>query len=324
MQSSHMCSDQYQCRTELLSHRFRGFDSYDATVPGLRAALAGGARHVECDVRHTLDNCLVAYHDAYFQADDGSWQRVAQWRYDDLRQQIRMQKLTLINDIVAEFTKRASPQDRLHLDIKSTGKEQEIVTCAQAAGVLEQTVFVSWLAPTLMRLHALAPQVPLCFSHISLHRYPGLYVLAHLCRADRLIPRAACLMGPLTPWLSAQWSSGRLLFHSDGNPLAGSRMDNNQSDSHAHVIPHLVTGALRDVLIASKGYVCVPQLCACAALTVAYRAAGIKTAVFSANSAAAVEAITVRSLPDLIYVDAAAVFGAGCQRPALRRGHTRG
>jgi len=301
-------------RTELLSHRFRGFDSRDATVAGLRAALSAGVRHVECDIRQTLDRRLVIHHDSHFRADDGEWYGIGQWRYEDVRQQKSMRGLALLDEIVAEFRTQSAPETRLHLDVKMTGGERDIFGCVQAAGVLDKTIFVSWMAKALMNLHAMAPQVPLCFSHISLHRYPGCYWLARAMRSDWLIPRLARLIAPIDPRLSAQWRSGRVLFHDNGDPLDGADADNDDGESQSDIVPHAVTGALRDALTASKGYVCLPRLSACAELTTDYRSAAIKIAVYAAKSKIDVDTIIAQSSPDLIYVDNAALFGADAAR----------
>src|SRR6187402_2627002 len=93
-------------KKRLLSHRLRGFDDRESTCSGLERALAAGVRHVEFDVRVTRDGQLVACHDSFFKADDGSWQYVDAWDLAALRAQRAMRGLATVDEMCACFAAR--------------------------------------------------------------------------------------------------------------------------------------------------------------------------------------------------------------------------
>jgi glycerophosphoryl diester phosphodiesterase len=292
----------------LLSHRLRGFDQRESTLAGLAAALAAGALHVEFDVRETRDRVLIAFHDPFFRADDGSWQRVEDWESVALREQSTMRHVARVADLVQAFAAAAGPDARLHIDVKVAGRERELKGLLESAGVLDRTILVSWLATVLADFHALSPATRLCFSHVSFERAPWLYSVAKAVLRPTLLRLAAAALAGLAPGRSRTLRSLSCHFHDDGAAEVGATAADRDSSIYVHLVPRILSGRALGLLQETRGLVCLPRWCASRRLVERYHRLGVEVAVFSVASRAALANVLTVAAPDIIYVDDASLI----------------
>jgi glycerophosphoryl diester phosphodiesterase len=290
----------------LLSHRLRGFAPVDSTLQAMKAALAAGVRHVEFDVRMTRDGALIAFHDPFFHAIDGSWQQVEDWDLEALRRQHHMQVAT-VEEMVACFAAGKTPHSWLHIDMKVAGQADELLGILEHAGLLAQTVLVSWIPEVLQEFHARAASLPVCFSHISFARAPSFYRVARFAAPGKGLRRAAAVLGPLAPHAAALLATARVDFCDDGDPHAEVAPGDRAGCNHAHVVPQLLTGRMLGLLKATEGFAALPGWCTDRALVERYHGLGIRVAVFTARTAAALERMLATGA-DIVYVDDARLF----------------
>jgi glycerophosphoryl diester phosphodiesterase len=293
---------------DLVSHNFRGFDAKQGTLEGLRACLNAGVVHAECDVRLTKDNIPIVFHDPFFWADDGRKHSIAAWLLEDLRRQSSLKPIATLPEMAHAFAAQAGPAARLHVDVKIAGHEAQIVDCLKSAGILDRVVLVSWIGETLAALHQLAPQAPLGFSHISFDAYPGGFTLARLFGRPPLLGVASAFARPFSRRTAAELAAYRFTFPAEGNPLIPVAAADRLDKIHMHMLAHEVTGPLREAIRSSNGYVCLPRWCASSRLIAAYRRAGVRTAVYSARTAAELTTLRKTVRPDIIYVDNPRLF----------------
>jgi len=64
-------------RSQLISHRFRGFSEYENTIAGLRSALDFGVEQVEFDIRVTRCGTPLIYHDESAKTVTGELQHIS-------------------------------------------------------------------------------------------------------------------------------------------------------------------------------------------------------------------------------------------------------
>lgn len=294
-------------RRRLLSHRLRGFAEHESTLKGMHAALGAGVQHVEFDVRVTRDGTLIAYHDPYFQTDDGAWQQVDEWDLKDLHAQSRMRHVPTAADMVARFAADMTPQSFLHVDVKVVGQADTLIAILAAADVLNRTVLVSWVPAVLQEFNRQAPTLPVCFSHVSFARAPSLYGVAKQIARPGLRRIAARGLKRLSPHASAALSTARLDFADDGDPSVVMAPEDRAGRNHIHVVPGLLSGRMLSLLKATNGFACLPGWCAQRALVSQYQKLGVRVALFAAGSAAVLEQLLATDA-DIIYVDHPGLF----------------
>jgi glycerophosphoryl diester phosphodiesterase len=290
----------------LLSHRLRGFAPVESTLQAMTTALAAGVRHVEFDVRATRDGTLIAYHDPFFRAGNGSWQQIDVWDFEALRRQPHMGVAT-VADMVARFAAGRTPQSRLHIDMKVAGQADALLGILNAAGVLQQTVLVSWMPSVLQEFHVRYPSLPMCFSHISFARAPRLYWLAKGVARPQLRRAAAAAMRLFSPRVAAELATARVAFSDDGDPSIVLAPEDRAGRNHAHVIPHLLAGRMLGLLQATQGYALLPGWCLDRAVVERYHGLGVGVAVFAATNAATLQRMLATGA-NIVYIDDARLF----------------
>ncbi|NOT70783.1 MAG: glycerophosphodiester phosphodiesterase [Hyphomicrobium sp.] len=294
--------------SHLLSHRLRGFDERESTAIGVARALAKRIAHVEFDVRATRDGKLVAFHDPFFEDDSSQWQFIDSLTLTELQKQKSLSHLATLDEVCRVFAAEAAENTLLHVDVKVSGYERQILAVLEEHGVLTKSVIVSWLPSVLQAFNMLSPETPLCFSHITLVRAPWLLPFGKIFAAPIVLRSLGQLFSPFNTKLSLEFLTTRLHFHSDGNPSFVETGQDRTRCNHGHIVPRALTGPIFALLQRTKGYVCLPVASATKSLVADYHSNGIKVAVFSANSAAAADSIMTTIAPDIIYMDVATVF----------------
>jgi hypothetical protein len=294
------------CR--LLSHRLRGFDDRESTVAGMVRALTAGVCHVEFDLRQTKDGELVAFHDPFIEVGPADWPFVDQLTLGELQACPSGRVIPTLADMARAFAQNASKDALMHVDVKVGGQEEKIRDILRTAGVLRQTVLVSWLPSVLKAFHASAPEVTLCFSHLTLARAPWMFPVALRMSNSGLIDWLRRIGAGTTSSSAHTLEATRLYVHEDGDPAGFPSGDELLRSNPGHLVRDAVRGDLRRILARTKGYVCIPTAMATRALVRDYERDEIGVAVFSAKSKEAAHRILDNLSPRLVYVDDANAF----------------
>jgi len=213
----------------LISHRFRGFSEHENTLDGLAKALDFGVKIVEFDIRVTKCGTPVIYHDEF--AFDQNRQRhmLCDLMFVDFKSLGgTFAHIPSADDLFALAKTHENTSAKLLIDIKDAGFEEEIHALVMLARLQDRTTYVSWLPNVLYRMHELAPKIPLCLSHWCQNPNTMIRSLHVIHESlDGYVPRLekAYIHGERSGWFI-------------NKPLEGE---------------------LRDIIIKSKGAVCVPQ-----------------------------------------------------------------
>lgn len=109
---------------QVSAHRGGSEDVRSATYDAYRRAPTTGAEYVEFDIRKTMDNVLVVYHDAHAKE---SGRLVANLQYRELCSQVGYE-VPRVDEVMRLVAGRMIG----HLDLKETGYEEEVVTLADS------------------------------------------------------------------------------------------------------------------------------------------------------------------------------------------------
>jgi len=262
----------------LISHRFRGFSDQENTIEGLLAALDFGVQHLEFDIRVAKCGTPMIYHDEY--AGDGENNRqtlngVMANDYPKLGG--RFNHIPRADDMFAAIASHANRTAKFWVDIKDAGFEAEIHALICLYRLQDRVIYVSWVPECLYALHRLTPQTPLCLSHWC--QNPSLNT-----RKIHTVYRAKNGHVP---------NSGRKYIHGERS---------------GWFIDGPLQGALREILIASQGAVCVPQNMVTADLVRYYHTDGIQVSTFAYTDISLVNTHQKNFNIDLYMIDNKDVF----------------
>lgn len=303
-----------QARLRLLSHRLRGFDRHETTALALRRALRCGVNFIELDTRHTRDGGVFLQHcselgGAVFPRGNlaaMSTQQALQVRYVGTPDR----GLLSLQSCLDIFAGENRYDSTLCIDIKDGGCEEFYVQQIRARNLENSCVIVSWFPEILQRVHQLAPELRLCFSHISLAGRKRLFRLARFA-LER------CRLSQLLGWIGQRSDLANLrlagtvrsFFHGDEwefrQPLDRTE---TMAINPGHFVCELLSGEMLAILQRCRGAVCLPQALTTRALVSRYRELGIGTWVFSINDEAKIKGYVARVDPELIFCDQADII----------------
>lgn len=148
---------------KLLSHRGRGFGYPEATLEAIRQSLKSGIRYLELDTRVDSDKVIYCYHHS----------RVLTWLGLPLLRHlagnaVARRGILRLDEALDAVAKVIAPDQRLCLDIKDYGFEQDHLELVDHYGLVCNTMFISWIPQTLQRLHEISSTSPLILGHINL------------------------------------------------------------------------------------------------------------------------------------------------------------
>lgn len=242
-------------------HRFRGFDSNENTSTGLKNALLAGVKYFEFDVRLTSDRVAVVNHDHSTENQFNSIFDITKSKYHDIREikykQSSAPGIMTLEECLDIFKKGKKDQSKIFIDIKDFGEEEKIYQMLSMRSLLDHSVIVSWLPEVLFSFHRIDTKLPLCFSH-NLIQNPIKYFAQKIGYGNQNIKS---LLGQcLTPFnrnLSKTLLNTKFYFD-DYNHLELKQkfLPGHLPDSE-HTLSGPVTGRLLEVILISKGFVCI-------------------------------------------------------------------
>lgn len=262
---------------KLLSHRGRGFGYPEATLEAARQSLNNGIRYLELDTRVDADKVIYCYHHSRLL----TWTGLPLLR--DLRGDVLARKGVLrLDEVLDTVAKVITPDQRLCLDIKDYGFEQNHVELVEHYGLATNTVFVSWIPQTLQRLHEISRTFPLILGHINLQFLrvgSGLVERFFGEREIRLFD--FILLGPR--------SLTRALAHTVGF-------------QHGLLCAELPERYIQ-ILQGSGGGICVPYFCVCDRLDAWCASHRLRQWVFTVNNETRYGQLVHRKAVDVVFTD---------------------
>lgn len=152
-------------RSQLVSHRFRGFSPYENTIEGLNAALDFGVEQVEFDIRVAKCGTPLIYHDEAAKTANGKTRHICDVMARDRHELGGVFAQMPTAEALFEAAAKHPNKAKFLIDMKDAGFEDMLVYLAKANGLMDQIVWVSWLPETLYSIRDLAPEAELTLSH---------------------------------------------------------------------------------------------------------------------------------------------------------------
>lgn len=245
----------------IATHRFRGFDSNENTSIGFLNALSKGVKYFEFDVRITTDRIPVVNHDHSTENQFQSIVDITKSKYHEIRE-IKYKHSSAPGIMTLEkcldlFKKGKKDQSKIFIDIKDFGEEEKIYQMLSMRSLLDHSVIVSWLPEVLFSFHRVDPKLPLCFSH-NLIQNPIKYFAQKIGYGNQNIK--SLLGWCLTPFnknLSKILLNTKFYFDDYNKLELKQEIKPGHLPDSEHTLSGPVTGRLLEVILKSKGFVCV-------------------------------------------------------------------
>ncbi len=234
-----------------ISHRLKGFDAADATPRGLYSAINAGITAIEIDLRITKDKQIIINHDSHLFKQFGIDKYIAAltlYEIEHLQPNIAEDQRVL--SLLHLFEIIASSSIYLFLDIKEYGYEVQIIKLIDSFGLSDRVTIVSWLPESLLKVHEIAPTLPLCFSHYPINNYREYLLRKTIIKTKNYIDKK----------VTNRKSPEQIEFHFNNyNRVNFSRYDafEYRGNDYEHFVIHPLKGKLADVISASAGYICI-------------------------------------------------------------------
>lgn len=157
---------------KLLSHRFREFTNIENSESGAIKACDSSIPYLEVDIRMSKDECFFVYHDPVF-IQNGKKKylfkcgkkEIESWSYSN------GEKILTLDKLLDIFENRKNKSQKLCLDIKDFGYEQELVALVHKKNLNENIVFISWIPQTLYEIYRIDKNFPLILSHHNITKF---------------------------------------------------------------------------------------------------------------------------------------------------------
>lgn len=265
----------------LISHRFRGFSQFENSLDGLNTALDFGVSSVEFDIRVAKCGTPMIYHDEYALNAHGEPIHLADvmaLEFSELGGTFA--RIPTANALFSAVAAKSGSSATLLIDIKDAGFEEEINALVNLYTLQTRVIYVSWVPEALYAIHKIAPNTPLCLSHWCKNPSDDI-------RAKHKVHTATAGSIPRPTKLSY---------------IHGQRS--------GWFLETPVSGEMRDILVKTRGWVCVPQNMVTKSLVERYHALGIKVSTFSYVSWDHIIDHSKRFEIDAYFIDDKVVFDA--------------
>ncbi|MBP7542767.1 MAG: hypothetical protein KA747_04085 [Ignavibacteriaceae bacterium] len=245
----------------IATHRFRGFDSNENTSTGFANALSESVKYFEFDVRITVDRIPVVNHDHSTETQFKSIVNIPKSKYQEIKS-IKYKHSTspgimTLDECLDIFMTGKKEESKIFIDIKDFGEEEKIYQMLSNRSLLNQSVIVSWLPEVLFSFHRIDPKIPLCFSHNFIQN-PLKYFAQKFIYGNKPV---RSLFGLLLNLFNRKLSTILLntqFYFDDYNGLEkGEKIKSTISPDSEHTLSGPVTGRLLEIILESKGFVCI-------------------------------------------------------------------
>jgi len=158
---------------EILSHRLRGFDTFEHTEKAIRKAVKSDILYLEIDTRVTKDGVIFVCHDAIYETIDKNKINITQVNSSLIYKKPHKtgHQLLILDRLLKIFSTRINQNQKLCIDIKDFGYEKEHLKLVQKYNLADNIIWVSWIPQTLLVLHKLVPTMPKVLSFMPLQKF---------------------------------------------------------------------------------------------------------------------------------------------------------
>lgn len=290
--------------TILISHRLRGFDHHDATVNGIVNALDNGVKNFEVDTRITKDLKIVINHDPHLKEHFSTNNFISDLTLDELKKikyKNNSAQSILTLDELFDLIKNHKTKPHLFLDVKEFGLEKIILQKILSYQLDDSITIISWVPEVLKKIFLLNKNIRLCFSHIPIGNKARFFFLKTTLNENNI-----CLKKLLSPLLS-RYSEFKNTFHYFNEYNSEVVNDNNFRNflgkDFSHFVSGFIDGELLNILVTTKGIVCVPYKNIDVNFVREYKSRGVSTSVYSINQEDELIDYRKKIKPDLILTD---------------------
>ena len=124
-------------RSQLVSHRFRGFSPHENTIDGLNAALDFGVDQVEFDIRVSKCGTPLIYHDEAAKTKSGQTRHISDVMARDRHSLGRVFSHMPTAEALFEAAGKHPNKAKLLIDMKDAGFEDMLIALAQASSLMD-------------------------------------------------------------------------------------------------------------------------------------------------------------------------------------------
>ena len=164
-------NSKYLMNSKFLSHRLIGFDSAEHTLKAMENAIEANIPYLEIDIRFSKDREAYVLHDDIVEINGESISITSSTssEIDDFikKHDLKLEKLEIL---LEKFAQRKYQEQKLMIDIKDFGFEQDCYNMVKKYALLEGVIWVSWIPQTLIELHRIDPTIPKILSYVPIHR----------------------------------------------------------------------------------------------------------------------------------------------------------
>jgi glycerophosphoryl diester phosphodiesterase len=210
---------------------------------------------VEIDTRHTHDSEILVYHSPSLSTLTTGRGLIAELPLADIMHERFIDTPTEHIARLQEYLDIIAKTDALELwiDIKDYGLEDKYVSLIKNHSLCARVRLISWIPETLLRLHALAPDIRLGFSYCCSANHPYLHAIVRwiaIHTRRQSVPIAA----NHRRGRSADMFGSILHFHPICSPISQFTAPSYPAGyNHSHVIPGLPPHPVRDILRSNHG-----------------------------------------------------------------------
>ena len=268
---------QYESNTKLLSHRARGFGHAESSLAAIKAAVLSGVPYLELDTRVNGAGKIYCYHHSRIRV--GTAIKRLQ---DTTAEELDRKNIASLKSVLQLVSEHIQPFQKLCIDIKDFGFEQQHLDLVEQYDLMPQSVFISWIPQSLVALHRLVPGCSLILSHINLAFSPLLTTIAKGLLGNKEIRLLDFVV-------MAQSGADHELKHQVGF-------------QHGLFVDYLPDD-LVDILKASGGGICVPKFSLNVRLDSWCQDNNLQQWVFTVNDSRVFHALSENPSVDVIFTD---------------------
>lgn len=153
-----------------LSHRLNGFDAKEASLAALEKAIISHAPFLEIDTRVSKDGTIYISHDDMISSTRRTLS-ISKSNSSKIDSFIKKHSLEIISldKLLQVFSKRKYKSQKLMIDIKDYGFEEEHLRLVQKYNLNKNIFWVSWIPQSLLKLDKLDPNTPKILSFIPVN-----------------------------------------------------------------------------------------------------------------------------------------------------------
>lgn len=294
--------------SRLLSHRLRGFSQHEGSLAGLGTALQLDIAWVEIDTRLTADDQLLVFHDSRLDRITDTTGRVRDYSLSKHGPPSYAgpdeQAVPTLAEFLEEFA-RSRNSTRLMLDIKDPGTEEAHIALVRRFELAAHTWIISWDPAILTRIHQLAPELTLGFSHIPLTRARPL-----LNGIGRLLGSGALIrwIGRRLARFGFDHNAQDMVVYFEDYNRESYASDEEKGSIPIHLLSGLPQGRLGEILEKTGGGVGMPAPMLTRSYVQRAHQQGLGVFVYSIETLDAARQAIRRCDPDIIFTNRFEMF----------------